>query len=419
MALTRADALDLDRADDLAGFRRRFVEIDPDLIYLDGNSLGRQPRVARDLVHREIDRWSQSMVRGWGEGWYTLPQRLGGKVASLVGARPEEVRVCDSTSVNFFKLAVAALKARPERHRIVTDDLNFPSDIYLLQGVVKMLGGAHHLHLARSPDGIQMPRESIVETLAPDTALLTLSHTSFKSAFVYDMYTLTALAHQEGALTLWDLSHSAGSVPVDLNGARADLAVGCTYKYLNGGPGAPAFLYVRRDLQEELLSPIWGWFGEARPFEFGLDYDPAPGVDRFLAGTPPILAMIAVEAGVDLLIEAGMDAIRRKSVAMTEFAAQLWRQRLEPFGVKLKSPLDSAVRGSHIALGHPEAWRINQALIEDAKVIPDFRQPDNIRLGFAPLYNTFAEVFDAIEKMHAILESRSYERFSPQMSAVT
>jgi kynureninase len=419
VALTRADALDLDRADDLAGFRRRFVEIDPDLIYLDGNSLGRQPRVARDLVHREMERWNQSMVRGWGEGWYTLPQRLGGKVASLVGARPEEVRVCDSTSVNFFKLVVAALKARPERQRIVTDDLNFPSDIYLLQGVVKMLGSAHHLHLARSPDGIQMPRESIVDTLAPDTALLTLSHTSFKSAFMYDMHSLTALAHQEGALTLWDLSHSAGSVPVDLNGTRADLAVGCTYKYLNGGPGAPAFLYVRRDLQEELLSPIWGWFGEARPFEFGLDYDPAPGVDRFLAGTPPILAMIAVEAGVDLLIEAGMDAIRRKSVAMTEFAAQLWRQRLEPFGVKLKSPLDSAVRGSHIALGHPEAWRINQALIEDAKVIPDFRQPDNIRLGFAPLYNTFAEVFDAIERMHAILESRSYERFSPQMSAVT
>lgn len=410
----------LDARDALARFRQEFVIDDPGLIYLDGNSLGRLPRRSRALIQDYVDRqWGQRLIRGWGEGWLELAQHVGDKIASLVGAQPGEVVVAESTSTNLFKLAVAALKARPGRSKIVTDDLNFPSDLYIFQGIVELLGGGHRLEIVSSPDGIHGPVEGLATAIDDDTALVSLSHTAFKSAYTYDMAAVTALAHRAGALTLWDLSHSAGSVPVDLNGANADLAVGCSYKYLNGGPGAPAFLYVRRGLQASLRNPISGWYSQAAPFDFGLEYQPAAGLRRMLTGTPPVLALAAIEPGIDLLLAAGMDHLRAKSVQQSEYLIALVDAVLQPLGFQLNSPRDAARRGSHISIGHPEGWRINRALIEQQQVLPDFRAPDNIRLGITPLYTTFDEIRQAVQRLRAVVEERRYEQYSLERSAVT
>jgi kynureninase len=405
--------------DSLAGFRERFW-IPDDTIYLDGNSLGRMPVAARDLAERVLcDQWGARMVRGWGESWIDLPQRLGNKIARVIGAKPGEVIMADSTSVNFFKLATAALQARPSRTKIVTEATNFPSDLYLLQGCSQLLGGGYEIVNVDAPDGIHLPPDLIEAELDSNTALLALSHTAFKSGYVHDMKRLTQAAHDVGALVLWDLSHSAGAMPLELEAAGVDLSVGCCYKYLNGGPGAPAFLYVREALQEELKSPIWGWFGQKGAFDFGLAYQPADGIDRFMAGTPPIVSMALVEPGLDLLLEAGLDRIRTKSVEQTELLISLWSEHLEPLGVTLNSPFDSSVRGSHVSLGHPEALRIDRALIEQKDVIPDFRRPDNIRFGVAPLYNSFEELAEAVVRMRDVIESESYRRYPVEAPKVT
>ncbi len=263
----------LDRQDPLAAFRDRFVIDDPALVYLDGNSLGRLPRASQALAGELVaTQWGERLIRSWNEGWFDLPERIGAKLARLLGAGTGEVIVADSTSVNLFKLAVAALRHQAGRTRILTDDLNFPSDVYVLHGAIETLGGRHVLDIIPSPDGIHGPVDALLASLRDDVALVVLSHTVFKSGYLYDMAAVTAAAHAAGALVLWDLSHSAGSVPVDLNGAGADLAIGCTYKYLNGGPGAPAFLFVRGDLQEVLANPISGWMGQHAPFDFALDY---------------------------------------------------------------------------------------------------------------------------------------------------
>jgi kynureninase len=412
-------ARQLDAQDQLSSFRTRFSVSDPSLIYLDGNSLGRLPsrtsEVVQDLVQRQ---WGERLIRGWGEGWIDLPQRLGAKIAKLIGAEPDEVVVTDSTSVNFFKLAMAALEARPGRRRVVTEATNFPSDLYLLQGCTRLLG-EYEIARVESEDGIVIQPGRIEAELDERTALLTLSHTAFKSGFVHDMGRLTSSAHDAGALVLWDLSHSVGAMPLQLRAQGVDLAVGCCYKYLNGGPGAPAFLYVRREMQEELLSPIWGWFGQRDAFDFGLDYRPAEGVARFLAGTPPVLSMAAIEPGVDLLLEAGMDRVRDKSLRMTEYLIENWAEYLAPLGVTLNSPRDPSIRGSHVSLGHPEGLRIDRALIERMNVIPDFRYPDNIRFGVAPLYNTFEDVYEGIDRMRRVIEDRVYEEFSLDAPKVT
>ena len=346
-----AEARRLDAADPLARFRREFVVSDPRLVYLDGNSLGRLPRQAGPRLRKAIEReWGGRLIRGWGEGWFTASQRIGAKLAALVGAAPADVVVSDSTSVNLFKLVVAALRARPGRRTIVTDEMNFPTDLYVLQGAIDLLGQGHRLVIVKSEDGLTVSEEALARAIDGDTALVTLSHTAYRSAFVYDMAAVTALAHRAGALTLWDLSHSVGAMPIALAGARADLAVGCTYKYLNGGPGAPAFLYVRGDLHESLANPIWGWFGRRDQFDMAPDYRPAPGILRFLVGTPPVLSLLAVEPGVDLLLEAGMDRVRAKSVAQTEYLVRLWERELEPLGFALNSPRDSgAARLPHLA----------------------------------------------------------------------
>lgn len=410
----------LDREDQLAHFRARFAAPDPDLIYLDGNSLGRLPVATVDAVHDAVTRqWGDRLIRSWNEGWIEAPARVGDKIAQIVGAEPGTVTIADSTSVNLYKLALAALRARPERRKIVTDDLNFPSDIYILQGICALLGPDYRIEVVPSPDGIHGPVDGLAAAMDDDTALVTLSHTVFKSAYTYDMAAVTAAAHAAGALTLWDLSHSAGSVDVVLDAAQADLAVGCTYKYLNGGPGAPAFLYVRRDLQATLANPLQGWMGQANMFDFRLDYAPAPGLQHFLTGTPPILAITAIEPGVDLLLEAGMARLRAKSLALTEYLIALWEADLAPLGFAMNSPRDAARRGSHISLGHADAWRIDQAMIHEAHVLPDFRAPDNIRLGIAPLYTSFTDVFTAVQRIKELVHQGVHRQYDAATSAVT
>lgn len=418
--LDRSYADQLDAADDLAGMQQAFVNLEPDMIYLDGNSLGRLPRAAVDLADGLVRRqWGERLIRGWNEGWFDLPERIGAKIARLVGAAPDEVIVADSTSVNLFKLVVAALRAQWGRMRIISDDLNFPSDLYILQGVVDLLGSGHEIALAYSADGIHGPVETILSLLDHNTALLTLSHVTFKSGFLYDMKALTAAAHAVGALTIWDLSHSVGAVPIDLNGSGVDLAVGCCYKYLNGGPGAPAFLYIRRDLQERLINPISGWMGQRDLFNFDLDYAPAAGLRRFLTGTPPIMSLALIEPGVDLILAAGIERLRAKSIAQTEYLIQLWQQRLAPLGYTLNSPRDPARRGSHVSLGHPAGLGIDLALINELNVLPDFRAPDNIRLGITPLYTSFRDIYIAVERLaQAVIEQR-YLKYQSNRPTVT
>ncbi len=437
------EAAALDAADPLAHFRARFVHSGDSadavgvnkagggdgldavraLVYLDGNSLGRLPHATRTLLAAAVDeQWGHRLIRSWGEGWFELPERLGNRIGLLLGAQPGEVVVADSTSVNLFKLAVAALRllsSDPQRTRILSDDMQFPSDLYILQGAIELLGGRHTLEILPSPDGIHGPVDALLATLDERVALVCLSHTVFKSAYTYDMAAVTAAAHAAGALTLWDLSHAAGSVPVDLGAAQADLAVGCTYKYLNGGPGAPAFLYVRRDLQERLANPISGWMGRADLFDFAPDYAPAAGLRRFLSGTPPVLAMAAIEPGVELLLEAGMPALRAKSLAQTELFLRLWELELAPRGYTLKTPREAARRGSHVALGHAEGWRISQALSRSMGVLPDFRRPDNIRLGIAPLYTRYSDVVTAVAALARIVDERLYASYPAALATVT
>jgi kynureninase len=411
-------ARELDRADALARFRDEFV-IEPEAIYLDGNSLGRLPKRSVERVHEIVERqWAHRLVRAWGEGWFDAPQRIGAKISRLVGADADEVIVADSTSVNLFKLALAALRARPGRDKIVTDDLNFPSDIYVLRSALEV-AGARHLEVVRSTDGIHGPVEALAQSIDERTALVALSHTVFKSGYVYDLSVVTNLAHDVGALMLWDVSHSVGAMPLALRDAGADLGVGCTYKYLNGGPGAPAFLYVRRDLQETLVNPIRGWFGQRDAFHFALDYEPRRGIGRFLTGTPPLLSLGMVEPGIDLLLEAGLDRLRAKSVQQTEYLIALSDALLHPLGFTLNSPRDTAQRGSHVSFGHAEGWRIDQALIEEMCVLPDFRHPDNIRFGIAPIYTSFSEIREAVVRLARVVSERRYEKYPAGRAAIT
>jgi kynureninase len=415
-----AYAAELDAHDPLAHFRERFVIADPDLIYMDGNSLGRLPRATVSLAEEIIQQqWGERLIRSWNEGWFTAPERVGAKIARLIGAQPDEVIVADSTSVNLFKLVVAALRIQHGRSRILTDNLNFPSDLYILQGAIDLLDKQHRLDILPSPDGIHGPVAELQARLDNQTALLALSHTVFKSGYTYDMPAITAAAHATGALALWDLSHSVGSVPVDLHAAQVDLAIGCTYKYLNGGPGAPAFLYIRRDLQDVLSNPIAGWMGQRDLFNFELDYRPVAGLRQFLTGTPPIVSLSLIEQGVDLLLEAGLDNLRAKSVRQSEYLINLWEALLEPLGFTLNTPRDAGRRGSHVSLGHAEGLRIDQALIHEMNILPDFRPPDAIRLGIAPLYTSFCDIHTAVMRLQKIVAERLYEKYPRQAPVVT
>jgi kynureninase len=418
---SREFAAQLDQQDSLASYREQFVVNDPNLIYLDGNSLGRLPKSVMERVQKAVEEeWGMDLIRGWNKGWWESPARIGDKIASLLGAAKGQIVVGDQTSINLFKLATAALTLQPKKKRIITDTFNFPSDLYILQGIAKLLGNQHEIIRIGAVDNDITPDLAALESaITEDTALVTLSHVTFKSGYLYDMAHITELVHRKGALILWDLSHSAGAVPVELDKVDADLAIGCTYKYLNGGPGAPAFIYVNKRLQNDVTSPIWGWWGQKDPFAFELDYQPAPGIQRFLIGTAPMLSTLAMEEALTPLLEAGMEALRAKSILMTDYGSYLMDQWLVPLGFSLGSPRDSAKRGSHISIRHEEGYRINRAMIEEMKVIPDFRAPDNIRLGFAPLYISFTDIWEGFDRIRRLVEKRHYEKYPKQRLIVT
>jgi kynureninase len=414
-------AKQLDSQDSLASYREQFVANDPDLIYLDGNSLGRLPKSVIERMKKAVEEeWGTDLIRGWNKGWWESPSRIGDKMGLLLGAERGQIVVGDQTSINLFKLATAALTLQPQKKRIITDTFNFPSDLYILQGIVRLLGNRHEIiRIGAIDEDITPNLDALEDAINEDTALVTLSHVTFKSGYLYDMERITELTHQKGALILWDLSHSAGAVPVELDRCNVDLAIGCTYKYLNGGPGAPAFLYVNKRIQNEVMSPIWGWWGQKEPFTFDLDYQPAPGVQRFLAGTAPMLSTLAMEEALTPLVDVGIDALRVKSILMTDYAAYLTDKLLAPLGFRLGSPRDSARRGSHISIRHEEGYRINRAMIEDMNVIPDFRAPDNIRLGFAPLYISFTDIWEGFDRIRKVVEEKRYEKYPKQRLVVT
>ncbi len=412
-------AIRLDSEDRLSKFKNEFYITDPDLIYLDGNSLGRLTKQSgvelRNVIENE---WGRDLISSWNKSWINLPTEIGNKIASIIGADDGEVIVGDSTSVNLFKLAIAALKSQPGRKKIISDVLNFPSDLYILQGAIDLLDSGHYIELAPSFDNISISHDELEKMIDEDTALVCLSHVAFKTSFMYDMSRITKAAHDSDALILWDLSHAAGAVPVNLKDSYADLAVGCTYKYLNGGPGSPAFLYIRKNLQNKIQQPIWGWLGSKDPFSFNLDYTSSESIDQFVSGSPPIISLKAVNAGIELLKKAGMDNIRRKSLKQTEYLIYLAKKKLKSFGFTIGSPENSDNRGSHVSFCHPESFRINKAMIASG-IIPDFRAPDSIRIGVTPLYTTFLDIYKAIDLMTNILENKLYERYSFEKGKVS
>jgi kynureninase len=407
-SLTRADAEALDAADDLASLRQEFV-LPEGVVYLDGNSLGALPRRTVERLRQVAEgEWGQDLVRSWNDnGWIDLPARVAGLLAPLVGASADEVAVADSTSVNVFKLLAGALRLRPGRRVILSEEANFPTDLYVAQGLASLLGDVE-LRL--------VPRDGLRAGLGDDVAVLLLTHVDFRTGEIHDMAGLTRAAHDAGALALWDLAHSAGAVPVDLDGSEADLAVGCGYKYLSGGPGAPAFAFVARRWHSAFESPLSGWMGHADPFAFGPRYQPAPGVARLLCGTPPILSLAALECGVETVARAGIGRLRRKSVALSDLFVRLVEQECAGFGFSLASPREAKRRGSQVSLRHAEAYAIVQALIARG-VVGDFRTPDILRFGLAPAYIRYADTWDAVAALRAVMENREWQRPEHQARA--
>lgn len=406
MTDSRTRAAELDAQDPLAAFRDKFARDQHDgreLIYLDGNSLGRLPLATAERIARVIrEEWGTGLIGSW-DHWMGLPARVGDLLGEhLLGAAPGQVTVSDSTTVNLYKLACAALDARPGRRVIVTDDDNFPTDRYVFQAIAAQRGC--ELRMIRTDMDSGLDEAVLRAAVDEDTAVVSLSHVAYRSAALADMARVTDLVHASGAVMLWDLCHSVGSVPVQLDACRADLAVGCTYKYLNAGPGAPAFLYVRRDLQDRLRQPIWGWMGQRNLFEMGPDYDPVPGIERFTTGTPPVAGVVAVQEGARLLAEAGIGRLRDKGIRLTEYLITLADAWLVPLGCSLASPRDPARRGSHVTVHHPRAQQLCRELAARG-VVTDYRAPDRVRYGPAPIYTRFTDVWDAMSATRQILEA--------------
>jgi kynureninase len=408
--LTRADAVEADRTDALRAHRAAFVGVGTGPIYLDGNSLGRQPVATTGRVAALLEEWAGRLIGGWDD-WIDLPGRVGDRIGALIGAAPGQVTIGDSTTVNLYKLAAAAIAARPERRTVVLDEHDFPTVRYVLEG----LAAAHGLTLRAVPaDPVDGPTPAALAAVTDDdVALVCLSGVNYRSGARLDLAGAGAVAHRAGALCLWDLSHAAGSVPVDLDGGGADLAVGCTYKYLNGGPGAPAWLYVRRDLQDRLRQPIWGWWGQREQFAMAAGHDPAPGLARFLSGTPSVLGAVAVDAGLDEVEAAGPAALWAKTAALVTLLAARTEARLVPLGATLASPADPDRRGGHIGIAHRRAWAACRLAIDRGLVVADFRPPDVVRLAPVPLYTGYVEVWDAVEHLAGILADPAVERDPP------
>jgi kynureninase len=385
----------LDAQDVLAEFRDRFLD-DGATIYLDGNSMGRLPKAAVTRLHEMAEHeWGTILVRGWTEsGWMDSPMRVGDRVGELIGASPGEVLVADTTSVGLFRLMTAVLRARPQRRVIVTERSNFPTDLYIAAGVADLLGAEVRM----------IERASLAEALDSDTALLMLTEVDFRTGARHDMGALTAAAHAAGALVLWDLSHSAGAVEIQLNQHNVDLAVGCGYKYLNGGPGSPAFLYVAKALQAELRNPIQGWLGHDNPFLFDSEYQRAPGIRGWMSGSPPVLAIGALAVGIDIQLEAGAAAVGEKAGLLTEVFIRCAHTRLGHLGFHVVTPESAKHRGAQVSLRHKDGLAVVRA-VADLGVIGDFRPPDLCRFGLAPLYTRFVDVWDAVERIAEVVES--------------
>ena len=406
--ITRADAARLDAEDPLAHCRARF-SLPDGVIYLDGNSLGAMPKaVPARMSHAIEQEWAVGLIRSWNDAdWYPAPQRVGGRIAKLIGAAADEVICADSTSINLFKVLIAALRMRPGRRRILGELGNFPTNAYVSSGVAELMNAEF---VALDPD-------AVIDAIDDSVAIVSLVHVNYKTGRVYDMAEITRRAHAAGALVVWDLCHTAGAMPCDLNGCDADFAVGCGYKYLNGGPGSPAFVFVAKRHHAAIRQPLAGWHGHARPFEFVEGYEPAPGIDRMLVGTASQLGLISLEAALEAFDGVDMAVLRRKSLALTDLFIRLVDQELSGFG--LATPRDGAQRGSQVSLTHADGYAIMQALIARG-VIGDYRAPDILRFGFAALYVGFVDVWNAVETLKDVMASGAWQALEfRQRKAVT
>ncbi|MDD1146666.1 kynureninase [Pseudomonas sp. TNT2022 ID357] len=395
----------LDEQDPLAPLRQQFA-LPEGVIYLDGNSLGARPVAALERARQVIEQeWGDGLIRSWNSaGWRDLSQRLGDRLAPLIGAGSGEVVITDTTTINLFKVLSAALRVQaeraPERRVIVSESSNFPSDLYIAEGLTQMLEQGYSLRLVDSPE--QLPA-----AIDQDVAVVMLTHVNYKTGYMHDMQAVTGLIHEAGALSLWDLAHSAGAVPVELNRSGADYAIGCTYKYLNGGPGSQAFAWVAPALCNLVTQPLSGWFGHARQFDMATQYEPASGIARYLCGTQPITSLAMVECGLEVFEQTDMQSLRRKSLALTDLFIELVELRCAGHDLKLVTPRDHAKRGSHVSFEHPEGYAVIQALIARG-VIGDYREPRIMRFGFTPLYTRFSEVWDAVQILGEILDQKTW-----------
>ncbi len=395
--IDKAYCRELDESDPLASFRDEF-DMPPDVVYLDGNSLGPLPHRSRESLEDAINRqWGKGLIRSWNdEQWIHLPLATGKKIARLIGAKPGEVVVADSTSVNLFKLLSMALRLKPDRRVIVTESGNFPSDLYIIDGLTELL--EKHFEVRRAEPG------RVQDVIDDEVAVVSVTHVNYRNGWMHDMAALTAKAHDSGALMLWDLAHSAVSMPLALNDIGVDLAVGCGYKFLNGGPGAPSFLFVAEKWQNQAQQPLTGWLGHANPFEFDEHYQPAEGIASNLCGTPPILSMISLDSALDVFDNVGMQQLRRKCDAMGELFLQLYDQQLAGFGFELVSPRDAVHRGSQVCISHEQGYAIMRALIEEG-FIGDFRAPDILRFGLTPLYQRYVDIWSTVKTLAGIMQS--------------
>ena len=401
-ATTRAACEAFDRADPIRAYRDRF-RLPEGVIYLDGNSLGALPKATADRVKKVLDvEWGEHLVDGWlKDNWMGLSEVLGDKIAKLIGADAGEVIVVDTTSINVHKVIAAAMLMRPDRRTLLTDKGNFPTDVYMAQGLVEFLGRQHRIKMVEE--------DQVAESIDEDTAAVFCTQINYKTGRLHDMARITKAAHAKGALAIWDLAHTAGCVPIELNKIEADFAVGCGYKYLNGGPGAPAFVFAPKRHHDKVRQPLTGWLGHANPFEFGLDYKPAQGIRQFRASSPPILGIVAMEAGIDDMIEFGIGNVRAKSLALTSLFMKLVEERLIKHGFTIATPKETERRGSQVALNHKDGWPIMQAL-KARKVIGDFREPNIVRFGFAAPYVRFADVWDAVENLVQVMEKEEWKK---------
>ena len=401
--LTREDFTRLDQIDPLAEVRDEFT-LPQDLIYFDGNSLGPLPKRTINTLETMIQKeWGDGLISSWNnENWINMPRELGNKIATLIGAKSGEVVVADSTSVNLFKVLTSALFLNKNRRNILSEAGNFPTDLYILEGVNKMLGESYESYLIEEDD---YEIEKYIDT---STAVVMLSHVNYKSGRISDIKRITSVAHEKGALVIFDISHSVGVMPLNLHNCGVDFAVGCTYKHLNGGPGAPGFLYVHNSLIEKVSQPLTGWMGHIQPFEFAANYWPANDIRKYICGTPPIIAYKAIESGLSVFEQVSMNMIRKKSIQLSEMFIQLMLQECIKFGFKLISPRNAEQRGSQVSFTHGNGFSIMQTLISHS-VVGDFRQPNILRFGFSPLYMRFKDVWDAVICLREIMQTKEWQ----------